>query len=74
MPKGMAMVDQERCKGCALCISTCPFGVLQFTGEYNTSGYPVAGMAHPEKCTACGLCAEVCPDVAIEVYREKVPA
>jgi len=71
MPKGTAVIDRERCKGCGVCLATCPFGVLEFTGEYNSSGYPVAQMAHPEKCTGCGLCALVCPDVAIEVHREE---
>jgi 2-oxoglutarate ferredoxin oxidoreductase subunit delta len=70
MPKGEAVVDRERCKGCSLCVTVCPFGVLELSAEYNSSGYPVAAMAHPEKCTGCALCAQTCPDVAIEVYRE----
>lgn len=71
MPKGMALIDQERCKGCGLCIAACPFGVLGFSEEYNSSGYNVATMAHPEKCTGCTTCAQVCPDVAIEVYLSR---
>lgn len=71
MPKGKAIVDRERCKGCSLCVVVCPFGVLELSGEHNSSGYPVAAMAHPEKCTGCALCAQTCPDVAIEVYRER---
>ncbi|MCR4391575.1 MAG: 4Fe-4S binding protein [Candidatus Acetothermia bacterium] len=68
MPKGMALIDRERCKGCGLCIAACPFGVLGFSDEHNSSGYNVAAMVHPEKCTGCTTCAQVCPDVAIEVY------
>jgi len=71
MPNGMAVVDRERCKGCGLCIVMCPFGVLAFSTDYNTSGYTVVAMAQPEQCTGCALCAQTCPDVAIEVYREK---
>lgn len=74
MPKGEAVVDRERCKGCSLCIVVCPFGALELSGEYNSSGYPVATIAHPEKCTGCALCAQTCPDVAIEVCRETAVA
>lgn len=70
MPKGTVVVDPERCKGCGICVATCPFGVLEMTSTYNSSGYPVAGAAHPEQCTGCALCALACPDVALEVYRE----
>ncbi len=69
MIKGFVVIDKERCKGCGLCIDACPFDVLGFSNEYNSSGYNVATMVHPEKCTACMICAQVCPDVAIEVYR-----
>lgn len=73
MPKGIVVVDRERCKGCGLCIEACPFGVLDFSSEYNASGYRVVYMAYPEKCTGCTICANMCPDVALEVYREGQP-
>ncbi|RLE30969.1 tungsten formylmethanofuran dehydrogenase [Candidatus Acetothermia bacterium] len=69
MPKGLVVIDRERCKGCGLCIESCPFDVLGFSDEYNSSGYNVATVLHPEKCTGCAICAQMCPDVAIEVYR-----
>ncbi|HDI11118.1 MAG TPA: 4Fe-4S dicluster domain-containing protein [Candidatus Acetothermia bacterium] len=71
MAKGIVVIDKERCKGCGLCIDACPFGVLGFSQEYNSSGYQVAYMAHPDRCTGCAICAQVCPEVAIEVYREQ---
>ncbi len=74
MPKGKVVVDRERCKGCGLCVAVCPFGVLDLSKEYNSSGYAVAAAVHPEACTGCALCAQTCPDVAIEVYREKAAA
>ncbi|NOX45236.1 MAG: 4Fe-4S dicluster domain-containing protein [Caldiserica bacterium] len=71
MPKGLVIVDKERCKGCGLCVEACPFGVLDLSSEYNSSGYRVVYMARPDKCTGCAVCANVCPDVALEVYREE---
>lgn len=74
MPHGKAVIDPEQCKGCGICVATCPFGVLELSSTYNSSGYPVATVAHPDKCTGCALCAQACPDVAIEVYREPATA
>lgn len=74
MPRGTVIIDEERCKGCGLCIAACPQHVLAFSGEINKSGYNYAHAEHPEKCVGCAFCAMTCPDVAIEVYREKVAA
>jgi len=30
MPKNFVVIDEERCKGCGLCISVCPKKVLDF--------------------------------------------
>lgn len=68
MPKGMAVIDTERCKGCGLCVEACPFGVLGISPTFNRYGYNVAVMAAPEKCTGCTMCAQMCPDAAIEVH------
>ena len=74
MPRGTVVIDKDRCKGCGLCIAACPNQVLAFSGELNNSGYNVVHMEYPEACVGCAFCAQTCPDIAIEVYREKVPA
>ncbi len=74
MPRGTVVIDKDRCKGCGLCIVTCLNQVLAFSGDLNKSGYNVVYMEHPEACVGCAFCAQTCPDIAIEVYREKVPA
>ena len=72
MPRGAAVVDAARCKGCGLCIAACPQQVLASSGALNKSGYNVAHVEHPEACIGCAFCAMTCPDIAIEVYRERV--
>ncbi len=74
MPRGMVVIDKDLCKGCGLCIAACPNQVLAFSGELSKSGYTVVHMEHPEACVGCSFCAQTCPDIAIDVYREKVPA
>jgi len=70
----MVTIDEERCKGCGLCIAACPNQVLAYSGKLNHNGYNVVHMANPDACVGCAFCALTCPDVAIEVYREKVAA
>ena len=74
MPRGMVTIDKERCKGCGLCIATCPHHVLAYSGQLNNSGYNVVHMEDPDACVGCAFCAMTCPDVAIEVYKEKIAA
>lgn len=71
MLEGKIFIDQERCKGCGLCIEACPQKVIEFGFFFNSQGYQPAVFEDTEKkCKGCALCAIVCPDVAIEVYKK----
>lgn len=70
--KGEIVVALERCKGCGVCTTACPFTVLQLNSLVNAKGYNYAYMAQPELCTGCTSCALVCPDSCITVYRQKL--
>jgi len=70
--KGAIVIDNERCKGCELCIPACPFNVINLSRQVNSKGYHYAYMANPEACTGCANCGVICPDGVITVYRAKV--
>jgi len=74
MPRGTVVIDAERCKGCGLCTTACPQNVLAFSGKLNKSGYDVVHAERPEACVGCAFCAITCPDIAITVFRTKVPS
>ena len=69
---GKIVIDENHCKGCALCVNACPLHLIYISKRINRKGYYPAEFEDAEgKCTGCTLCAIMCPDVAIEVYREK---
>lgn len=67
------VIDETRCKGCALCTIACPHGVLQLRRTINRQGFLPVEMipGRQDQCTSCALCAQMCPDLAITVFREK---
>lgn len=67
--KAKLVFIEERCKGCGLCVLTCPRKILAISDRLNNQGYPVAELTDPEKCNGCALCAEMCPDMVIEVWK-----
>jgi 2-oxoglutarate ferredoxin oxidoreductase subunit delta len=71
---GKIIIDREICKGCYLCMSVCPNGVIIVSNRLNQQGYYPVITKENEKsdkgCVACAMCATICPDVAIEVYSE----
>jgi 2-oxoglutarate ferredoxin oxidoreductase subunit delta len=68
--KGRIRVDVERCKGCGLCLASCPKGQIRLAAEVDGRGIRVAHFDGDQRCTACGHCFAVCPDVAITVFRK----
>lgn len=52
------IVKKEACKGCRLCIKSCPFSAITLDDQKKA----VIGMA----CTECGTCVDKCPFHAIE--------
>lgn len=70
--RGTIFIDEDRCKGCALCTTVCPQEVIAMADDHlNVKGYYPAFLNDPNgECTGCAVCAVICPDVCITVYRE----
>jgi NAD-dependent dihydropyrimidine dehydrogenase PreA subunit len=67
--KGKVEIDQNECKGCGLCVESCPVHGLTLSPELNHYGVHPA-QYHGEICSGCGICYFVCPEPgAITVYK-----
>ena len=54
-----ASIDQDRCSGCRICNSLCPFNAISFLEERAVSEI------NPALCQGCGTCVAACPAGAI---------
>jgi 2-oxoglutarate ferredoxin oxidoreductase subunit delta len=66
------LIDQNRCKACALCVEACPQGVLAMGTTLNAHGYIFAQASRPTRCLGCRLCCLACPDSAIQMRASGV--
>lgn len=73
MIRGTITVAKEICKGCELCITSCPQDSIGLSDSINIIGYRYVVLVQ-DNCTGCTNCALVCPEAAITVYREKKPS
>ena len=60
-------IDNDRCKGCGLCVTVCTKKVLEVSDQVNTKGYFPAYQVRPEDCIYCAMCCTMCPDMAITI-------
>lgn len=54
----VAVVDQEKCVGCGVCVDVCPVGAISVDD--------VAEVDH-ERCTGCARCVATCPEGALSL-------
>ncbi|MDE6183438.1 MAG: 4Fe-4S dicluster domain-containing protein [Rikenellaceae bacterium] len=71
--KGRVDIDIERCKGCGVCVASCPVSVLSLSPKVNSRGYNYAMAVRAEECIGCASCGIVCPDSCITIYRSITP-
>ncbi len=68
--KGKLTFDENRCKGCNLCVEACPIHILALdTSRVNAIGYTPAMIIKPNDCIACQNCVVMCPDSIITIER-----
>jgi NAD-dependent dihydropyrimidine dehydrogenase PreA subunit len=64
-PQMAAIVDEERCVSCGICVDVCPEGAITES---------VTVLVDLQKCTGCGLCIDECPNEAISLTKLKAAA
>jgi len=67
MPK--ITINKDKCKGCLLCVSACPKGLIYVSDKLNKLGYKPVKCKEGAECIGCMMCAIICPDCCIEVYK-----
>jgi NAD-dependent dihydropyrimidine dehydrogenase PreA subunit len=60
------VIDENKCIGCGLCVTTCGRGVYKFNFEKNKPE-----VVNPNNCmVACQTCSNLCPAKAISFAKE----
>jgi len=67
----MIIVDPILCKGCDICIESCPKQIYAKSKEVNKKGVYLPYVENEEECKKCHLCELLCPDQAITVEEEE---
>ena len=59
-PREVAVIDEDRCIGCVMCIKPCPTDAIVGTAKHLHT-------VIAEDCTGCGLCVDPCPVDCIDM-------
>jgi heterodisulfide reductase subunit A len=58
----VAVVDEELCSGCKVCIPLCPYSAISFISHDGTG----VALVNEALCKGCGTCVAACPAGAIK--------
>ncbi len=54
-----AVIDEDMCSGCRICVSVCPYGAISYDEDDKVS------RVNEALCKGCGTCGAACPSAAI---------
>jgi heterodisulfide reductase subunit A len=54
-----AVIDEDKCSGCQVCVTLCPYKAISFDAEKKVS------RVNEALCKGCGTCVAACPSAAI---------
>ena len=65
-----AVVDEDLCSGCGMCVSICAFGAIEIDKEKDGTQHAKINEA---LCKGCGACVGTCPSGAMQQrgYKDK---
>lgn len=66
-PKFLAVIDEEICSGCDICIEFCPVDCIREVDGPDFARVNAVCRVIPEECIGCKICARECPWDAIEM-------
>ncbi|MDA8097918.1 MAG: CoB--CoM heterodisulfide reductase iron-sulfur subunit A family protein [Clostridia bacterium] len=61
----VAKVDKEKCSGCRVCVTLCPYNAITFLEEENVAE------VNEVLCKGCGTCVAACPSKATQAMGFK---
>jgi 2-oxoglutarate ferredoxin oxidoreductase subunit delta len=63
------VIDEEKCKGCGICVALCPLKVLVKSDKISPQGFNLPSPINRDKCSGCRICEYYCPDFAIYIIE-----
>ncbi len=72
---GVAVVDEEKCQACGMCLRSCPKGIIEFVPKTNKEWVlcknrdrgVLANKYCKVSCIGCKMCEKICPTGAVTV-------
>ncbi len=72
---GVAIVDEDKCEACGMCLKSCPKGIIEFVPKTNKEWVlcknhdrgALANKYCKVSCIGCKMCERICPTGAVTV-------